>query len=292
MARPSGLLRVDAGLLSLMIIILVTSGMVILTLAHEKVKSPVLLLKNTYPPKLYTMASVTSKERMDFAFSIAARRPIGRLEMSCTTLSQAQPTFVSGSAQGDSPKDIGMSIRPIEELMKRTENKFVHNEILPVEVTYGNKTMKGAFFDFPTLRMFTSPEISGLIFTSFLVVKNDTNVLYFQGISDFFFNRLGGFVDVELPAGVQVRSPIESMRISSDNNVTSYSSAPELPVGWRPITDLPSFGTVRFSHVPEDETFSIDYTIDTPKRPRGLIAQVIRVYADGDLAKIVVDVIE
>jgi len=286
------LLKVDAGLVSLMLIILITSGMVVLTLAHEKVESPVLVLKNTYPPRLYTMASVTSKEKMDFSFSVTARRRIGRLQIQYSTLAQGEPVFVGEKPEGASPEDIGLSITPISELFKWTENEQVPNEIIPVEVKYGNRTLEGAFFDFPMLRMFTAPDLSGLVFTSFLVLKNNTDVLYFEGISDFFFNRLGGFVEVELPEGVEVRSSIESMRIRRNNNVTSFSSAPELPAGWKPIEDLPSFGTIGFSDVEEDETFSIDFTIDTPKRPRGLIAQVVRVYADGDLVEIVVNLIE
>ena len=221
MVPLADLLKVDAGLVSLMLIILITSGMVVLTLAHEKVESPVLILKNTYPPRLYTMASVTSKEKMDFSFSVAARRPIGRLEIQYSILTQEEPIFAGEEPEESSPEDIGRSIMPIKELFKWTDNEQVPNEIIPVEVKYGNLTLRGAFFDFPMLRMFTSPDLSGLVFTSFLILKNNTDVLYFEGISDFFFNRLGGFVEVELPEGVEVRSSIESMRIRRNNNVTS-----------------------------------------------------------------------
>jgi hypothetical protein len=286
-------LRVDASLISIMIIVLISSGLVVFSFAREKIDSPVVVLKNIHPTKLYSQASVTTRDRMDFSLSLAAREDVETLEIQYTTLVQVNPVFVDPNQTLEGTVgEIAEGIAPIRALIQETSNDLVPHDVLEAEGSVKNLSYEGLFYDFPLLRLYADPAISGTVYTSYLVFHNATHVTYFEGISDFFINRLGGYVEVELPEGDEMKSSIESLRIRRDDNVTSYSSADDAPAGWKDIEDTPPFGRVVFREVKKHETFSIDFTIEIPRRPQKMAAQVVRIYADGELVDMAVNLME
>jgi len=273
---------VDASLVSIMLIVLISSALVVFSFAHEKITSPVVLLKDAFPERIYSQASVTTKERMDFSFSVAARRSMRRLEIQYTTLIQADPVLSGGNMSGEaSASDFAMRVAPIRALLRETSNEHLGHDELPVEAEFGGNTLSGVLYDFPLLRLYADPSTSDRIYTSYLVLKNGTEFLYFEGISDFFINRRGGYVDVELPEEDVNKSSISIMRIRRNGNTTTYSSAPDAPADWRGMDEVPPFGRIIFTDVEKHDTFSVDFTVDIPRRPKAMSAQVIRVYGDG-----------
>jgi len=86
-------LSVDASLASIMLIVLTSSGLVVLTVAREEVCSPLVVLKNVHPERLYPFGSVTTKEKMGFSLGVLARGDFRTLEIRCATLVQAMPSF-------------------------------------------------------------------------------------------------------------------------------------------------------------------------------------------------------
>ena len=285
-------LRVDSSLVSIMLIVLISSALVVFSLAHEKIESPVELLKNVFPKKLFSEASVTTTERMDFSFSLSARRDMKLLEIQYATLVQVEPVFVTGARPEGSLEEIAQGILPVRALLDETENSYVPYEAIEVKASYRNFTFDGLFYDFPLVRLYSDPDTSGQVYTSFLILRNGTDIIYLEGISDFFLNKLGGFVGVEFPGGKELRSAISSLRIRRNENMTSYSSAVEVPDGWKDIAETPPFGRVTFADVLRNDTFSVDFTVETPKRPQKMSAHVIRVIADGKVCEVAVNLME
>jgi len=285
-------LRVDSSLVSIMLIVLISSALVVFSLAHEKIESPVELLKNVFPKKLFSEASVTTTERMGFSFSLSARRDMKLLEVQYATLVQVEPVFVTGARPEGSLEEIAQGILPIRALLDETENSYVPYEAIEVKASYRNFTFDGLFYDFPLVRLYSDPDTSGQVYTSFLILRNGTDIIYLEGISDFFLNKLGGFVGVEFPGGKELRSAISSLRIRRNENMTSYSSAVEVPDGWKDIAETPPFGRVTFADVLRNDTFSVDFTVETPKRPQKMSAHVIRVIADGKVCEVAVNLME
>ncbi len=283
--------RIDASLVSMMVIVLVSSALIVFTLAHEKIPSPVVILKNAFPEKLVSQASVSTREGMDFSLSLAALRDIRTLEIQYLTLVKVDPVYLTSERPQGSLKEVAESIAPIKALMEETENELVPYRILPIEAIHGNLTYEGLLYDFPMVRLYSDSALSGQVYTSFMVLENGTEAVYFEGISDFFLNRLGGFVNVQLPEGAEIRSAIESLRIRRNKDTVSYSSAENAPKGWVPVEETPPFGRVIFTDVKRNDTFSIDFTVETPRRPGGMCAQVIRVVADGEAVETIVNMI-
>jgi len=276
-------LQIDTSLISIMLIVLISSTLVVFSFAREKIESPVVILKNIYPSVLFSQASVTTRERMDFSFSLAARRDIETLEIQYITLVQTLPVYMGGDQTGDTLEEIAKGISPIGKMIEATENDLVPYQVLSVEGSIRNLSYSGIFLDFPIVRLFNDPSSSGQVYSSFLVFENGTDILYFEGISDFFLYRLGGFVDVDLPEGDEDKSAISILRIRKNDDVTSYSSAIGAPSDWLGMEQTPDFGRVVFEDVAKHDTFSIDFTVEIPRRPPMWSAQVIRVYADGEL---------
>ena len=285
-------LRIDSSLISIMLIVLISSALIVFSFAREKIDSPVVILKNLYPSYLHHQASVTTRNRMDFSFSLAARRDIDTLEIQYVTLVQTNPVFIGGNQTGETVEEIAEEISPIWELIEATENERVPHEVLPAQGSIKNLSYSGIFYDFPLVRLYNDPSTSGQVHSSYMVLENETGILYFEGISDYFLFRLGGFVDLDLPEGDELKSSISSLRIRRNDEVTSYSSAIDAPSGWLGMEETPAFGRVIFTDVNKDDIFSIDFTIEIPKRPQKWSAQVIRVYADGELAEMEVNLVE
>ena len=285
-------LRVDSSLVSIMLIVLISSALVVFSLAHEKIESPVELLKNVFPKKLFSEASVTTTERMDFSFSLSARRDMKLLEIQYATLVQVEPVFVTGARPEGSLEEIAQGILPVRALLDETENSYVPYEAIEVKASYRNFTFDGLFYDFPLVRLYSDPDTSGQVYTSFLILRNGTDIIYLEGISDFFLNKLGGFVGVEFPGGKELRSAISSLRIRRNENMTSYSSAVEVPDGWKDIAETPPFGRVTFADVLRNDTFSVDFTVETPKRPQKMSAHVVQVTVDGKVCEVAVNLME
>ena len=284
--------RVDPSLISIMLIVLISSALVIFSLASEKIESPVVILKNIFPPVLFSQASVTTRERMDFSFSLAARRNIETLEIQYSTLIQVEPSLKAENTSGESLRAIAKGISPIAALLEATENQYVPYEAVEVEGSVRNLRYRGIFYDFPIVRLYSDPSTSPEVYTSFLVFENETGIVYMEGISDFFLNRLGGYADIQLPEEDMAKSAIASLRIRRNEDATSYSSSADAPAGWSSMEEAPEFGRVVFSEVKKHDTFSVDFTVETPRRPQKWSAQVIRVYADGELVDTLVNMIE
>lgn len=288
-------LPVDASLVSIMLIALISSGLIVLSLAGEEVRRPLEVLKNVHPERLHAFGSVTTKEKMDFSLGLLARGEFRTLEIQYATLVQANPSFTQENltVSGLSAPEIASMIRPVAILLAETDNELVPFEEIEVQVVKGNRTYEGVFYDFPLVRLYSNPSLSDKVYTSFLILGNGTQPLYFAGYSEFFLKRFGGFLDIQRPLGApEITSSIQKLRIWRNDNATSYSSAEDAQEGWRSIDELPDFGTVVFQGVRKNERFSIDFTIEIPERPSGMIAQVIRIYADGEMVGNVVNLLE
>ncbi len=283
-------LSFDSGLVSVFVIVLITSGLVVLTLAGERVEDRIVILKNDYPEKLLPQASLTSSERMDFSFGLLARSDFTSLEIQYSILTGEE---LPSSASTDGSLDgVASSVQVISSLIKETGNQIVPFDRLPVDVKWGDGRLEGLLLDFPLVRLYTDPSLSSEVRTSFLLLRNGTDVLYFEGTSDFYFNRLGGSFGFLLPGGTPLRSTIDKLRIWRDEEVLSYTSAPVVPAGWLDIHESPDFGRVIFQDVRKNERLSVDFTVETPERPAGILVQVIRVYADGELLHMETNMIE
>ncbi len=285
----------DASLVSIMLIVLISSGLIVLSLAGETVRRPLELLKNVHPERLYAFGSVTTKEKMDFSLGLLARGEFKTLEIQYATLVQATPSFIEENLtlSGLTALEIARMIRPLAILMAETDNELVPYEEIEVQAAKANRTYEGVFYDFPLVRMYSKRSLSDKVYTSFLILKNGTGALYFGGYSDFFLKRFGGFLDIQRPMDApEVSSSIQKLRISRNDNATSYSSSVEVEEGWRSMDQLPGFGRVVFQDVRKNERFSVEFTIEIPERPAGMIAQVIRIYADGEMVENVVNLVE
>ncbi len=285
-------MRIDSGLVSIMVMVLMTSGLVILTLAREKVGDRVVVLKNTHPETLREYASVQSGDRMDFSFGLLSRANARMLEiLYCTMVQTGNLSVEQAEVTASSLRARSEAIGAIATMIEETQNQFIPHLVLDLVVEMDGASYPAVFYDFPLVRLYADSSLSGLVCTSFMVLQNGTNLLYFEGYSDFFLNRLGGF-DVKLPGGQEVRSSIASLRIRRHGHTSSYSSSAIAPAGWQPMEDSPGFGRVEFEDVKKNEELSVDFTIETPTRPKGMIAQIIRVYIDAELAVTVANLVK
>jgi hypothetical protein len=285
-------LSVDSSLAAITLIVLITSALIVLTIAKEDIEERYVILKNEFPERLKAQASLTSSEKMGFSFGILLREDFTLAEIQYSILCQRElPSLTNASVDSDL-EDIAASVPAVSMLVKETGNDIVPFSKEEVEAEHGDEQFEGLFFDFPVVRMYTDPSLSSGVRTSFLFLEDSEETLYFQGCSDFYFNRLGGLFGFVLPDGTPVRSTIEELRIWRDEEATSYTSAAVVPTGWKDIYESPDFGTVAFEDVKKNEKFSVDFTVETPERPAGLIAQVIRVFADGELLHIQINLIE
>ncbi len=281
----------DASLISIILIVLITSALVVFTLAQEDIESPVEVLKNIYPEKMYSQASVTTREKMDFSFTVAARREMKSLEIQYVTLIETDPPATS--LQPGSPlEQIAENISTIATLSRESQNPYLEREVRPLDVHFQNTNYQGLFYDFPVVRYYSTSDTTDQVVTSFLILDNGTNILYFEGISDFYIHRLGRYASTSIPAEERNRSSIDGLRIRRNENVTYFSSAPDVPSDWLPITSVPEKGRVVFRDVEKHDTFSIDFTIEIPRRPAGVSGHVIRVYADGELSAMRLNLVE
>ncbi len=284
-------LGLDASLGSIILIVLISSALVVFTLAQEEVESPVTILKNQYPSRIYSQASVTTREKMDFSFSVAARKKLARLGIQYVTLVETDP--VPGPLNPSSSwEGILGNISALKALTKESGNPYLETEVRSIEVEHGNWSYEGVFYDFPVVRFYASPECSDQVLTSFLMLKNETHVLYFEGISDFYIHRLGRYYGISLPQEERNRSSIDRMKIRRNQEVATYSSAQDAPPGALPITEVPEKGRVVFDDLEEHDTISIDFTIEIPRRPSGLSAHLIRIYADGQPVEMRLNLVE
>ncbi|MFQ6079925.1 MAG: hypothetical protein ACE5NJ_12455, partial [Thermodesulfobacteriota bacterium] len=150
--------KIDASLVSIMLIVLISSALVVFSFAREKIDSPVVILKNLYPEVLFSQASVTTRERMDFSFSLAARRDIEKLEIQYATLVQVDPIFLEGNKTGETIEGIAEEIVPIHALIEATKNNRVPYSKKAVEGSIKNQSYAGLFYDFPLVRLYSEPQ--------------------------------------------------------------------------------------------------------------------------------------
>lgn len=285
-------LSVDSSLAAIIAIVLITSALIVLTIAKEDVEERYVILKNEFPERLKAQASLTSSEEMGFSFGILLREDFTSVEIQYSILSQGELPSPTNASMDGGLEDVVASVPAVSMLVNETGNDIVPYHKKEVEAEHGDEQLEGLFFDFPVVRMYTDPSLSSGVRTSFLFLENGEEVLYFQGCSDFFFNRLGGLFGFILPDGTPVRSTIEELRIWRDEEATSYTSAAVVPSGWKDIYESPDFGIVTFEDVKKNEKFSVDFTVETPERPAGMLAQVIRVFADGELLHLQINLIE
>ncbi len=272
------MVRLDRGLLGVLLIAIVISTIIMSFVSVEKAEKKVEIIKNKYPSVIKT----TIQETKRFAVNTISRDPHKQVDIKFNLLMKTDPPLSASNQIGD--RDVPLSqmardISPIKACLSMAEDFPVAYDNETVKVMVNGTSYEALFYDFgPLVSSGQSGIDMSFASTSFLLWM-DENLTYYQGCSDFFLNK---------------KETMESLSISHNDQETNFGSAKgsagtsEMPT----VADAPRLGTVTYEDVEKDDRMYILFAVSSLSVPehQGL-AQVIRVYGNGQLADYAINLI-
>ncbi len=270
-------MKIDRSLVGVIGVAIVLSTIITLFIVGERAKEDVTILRNEYPAKLSTM-----EQKYAFVLSMIARKPLVDVTVRYNTLSRVvSPTNKTGATAIETIRNLPK----IATLMEQASRLGVPVDMWNGTVEWKNVTRTHKFdmymYDFTDLVKAVTPNYTALdVRTTYVVWLNQTNgsiFYYFEGVSDYFYNRNRTIVD---------------MSITHNEDTKQYRAVSEIEVEgkYEQIMLAPLYGTVTYEDVKKDDRLFVIFSLKGTTIPghSGML-QVIRVYRDGELQELLAD---
>ncbi len=289
-------MKIDRGLMGVLGIAVVLSTLVTLSIIGGKLGVDVDVLRNEFPPTM-----TDTGQEYSFTLSVITTRPLEAVGIRCNTLERielSEAAFRDPVKKGDTVSQTLYGLAKLGTMLDQVA-------YLGVEVDSWNGTMEWRnltrthrydmyVYDFTDLVWLTSPDNLGLGFTTTYVVCLDPEAHsvshYFEGVSDFFFNRVRDITDLALQNNNQIQHYRPQAKIQSPGE------------GWNQdamdIVEAPMYGTVGFESLEREDRISIAFsvkpetTLQGPTIPihSGML-QLIRIYKNHQLETLITNFI-
>ena len=265
-------MKVDKSLVGVIGIAIVLSTMITLFIIGERAQEDVTVLRNEFPARLSTM-----EQKYAFVLSMIARKPLTEVSVQYNVLSRygVNPNATTESTDEET---IRANLPKIDALLNEADRLGVEPYIWEGKAKWKNVTEILEFdmymYDFSELVKATAPNFTALDVRSTYAVwlwDNGTIFFYFEGVSDFFYNRNRTIVD---------------LTITHNDESDYYRAVSEIEVEgkYEQIMKAPLMGKVTFTDVEKDDRLFVIYSLKGTTIPghSGML-QVVRVYRDGEL---------
>lgn len=266
------MLRADPRLVAIVITSLVVSTLVVLTVFRISQPDDLACLTNDYPD-LFVKESAQKGIETSFSFSAISGRALEELELRFSVLYERSPPFDTVDWQPDESAtldDVVIHLPAVEMMKSEVSSLGGEFEVLRKEVDINGTRYDGLFFDFSRfMGIFDSDAMLSEHISMYAVLKRGREVRFFEGRTGFFLAQ----DDV-----------IEYISISVAGNKTEYVGE---AVGEAP------FGILRCPRLPKDSKVSVIYEVLSelesipeivPGAKDRVLLQIVKGYADGDLA--------
>ncbi len=277
------MVSMDRRIAGLALVSITLSGLLVFSFAEERSENPIDVLTNEYPD-LLPSGEVT------MALSIAARRPIKRVDIRSITLTTRD---LNTGWLIDPKMEYNESSTPYDVLGNDLRLQWYGEELsrMGLEPRTLNATITLEDSDFSLTCIDYTDIISHLLGTgatanislAYAVAMNETGYfLWLEGGNDFF---------------VRPNRNIQRLMFSHNENETTYVPEDEIfeGSGLLPLSEAPR-GVVSYQSVERDDTISVITTFDTRSVPSATSSpiasvQVIDVLVDGEAQRPVINVI-
>jgi hypothetical protein len=262
----------------IIIVVLVLSAAAVFTIATLTVQeASVVMLQNDFPSRLTRVD--TEGKRMTFAHGFRAGRDLAEIEIRFSILHPSPDPFASDNGSSlDSHPDAEI----VEDLLG--EGWLITDSIVAEVDEELNGTLY--FCDLGrSIQPFSDSRSTNYLASAFCrIVDKAGEETYFRGVSDFFYDR---------------EDTIEHLVVARQGNETSFTSGPSGSTG---LTDAPKGGLVTVTDVRKGEMLVVEFSVvphpdHLPEKAWDpnygqKVIQVIRVYADGELVLVQINVLE
>ncbi len=271
-------MKVDRSLVGVIGIAIVLSTLITLFIIGESAEEDVTILRNEYPSTLSTM-----EQKYAFVLSMISRRPLEQVKVRYNTLKKIRDEDIayldSNVTTGDTHEETIMNLAKINRMMDQARYIGADPDMWNGTVEWRNQSRTYEFdmymYDFTDVLKASAPGKAGLGATSTYVVwLNQTNgsvFYYFEGVSDYFFNRNRTIVDLTL---------------THNNQSQRYRAVSEIEVEgkYEQIMEAPMYGTVKFEEVEKDDRLFVIFSLKGTTIPahNGML-ELIRVYKNGKM---------
>jgi hypothetical protein len=271
-------MKVDRSLVGVIGIAIVLSTMITLFIIGERAEEDVTILRNEFPATLSTM-----EQKYAFVLSMIARKPLEQVKVKYNILRRVLPENIvyldANHTTGDNPSETLMNLAKLHHTLDQANYVGAQPDVWNGTVEWKNATRTHTFdmymYDFTDMVKASAPSDTGLGVTSTYVVwLNQTNgsiFYYFEGISDYFYNRNRTIVD---------------LTITHNDESEYYRAVSEIEVEgkYEQIMEAPMFGTVTFEEVEKDDRLFVIFSLKGTTVPghNGML-QLVRVYKNGEM---------
>jgi hypothetical protein len=264
-------MKVDKSLVGVIGIAIVLSTMITLFIIGERAQEDVTVLRNEFPARLSTM-----EQKYAFVLSMIARKPLTEVSVQYNVLSRV--ALENTTTESTDEETIRANLPKIDALLIESDRMDVPVDTWDGKVQWKNVTETLEFdmymYDFTDLVKATTPDVKALdVRTTYAVWlwDNGTIFYYFEGVSDFFYNRNRTIVD---------------LTITHNDESDYYRAVSEIEVEgkYEQIMNAPTLGRVTFTDVEKDDRLFVIYSLKGTTIPghSGML-QIVRVYRDGEL---------
>ncbi len=276
------LLRFDERVIGLAVVSLILSTLTVLTIAREKVESPLEVLRNEYP------SAIVANQRATFSFAVVAREGFEDLLLRFSILTQKTlrpEDLVDPQRQysaEDDPEEVLNNAVKVAWLRNQTEWLGIRPEKFSHTFEFQGIGCRMVLWDYSSILESLSGQQLALRapLTYGAILDENGGHYYFEGESGFFF----------IP-----QKNVVSLSIAHNTDQTGYLRDDEVrPESKLPISQAPR-GVLNYKAVKKDDTFTVTFTVDPrafpasfastplPGRADISVVQVIRAYLDGVL---------
>jgi hypothetical protein len=264
-------MKVDKSLVGVIGIAIVLSTMITLFIIGERAQEDVTVLRNEFPARLSTM-----EQKYAFVLSMIARKPLTEVSVQYNVLSRV--ALENTTTESTDQETIRANLPKIDSLLIESERMDITPDTWEGRVSWRNVTETLEFdmfmYDFTDMVKATAPNFTALDVKTTYVVwlwDNGTIFYYFEGVSDFFYNRNRTIVD---------------LTITHNDESEYYRAVSEIEVEgkYEQIMKAPLLGRVTFTDVEKDDRLFVIYSLKGTTIPShsGML-QLVRVYRDGEM---------
>ncbi len=282
--RPAPEARADRReLLGVVGIAIVLSTLTTLLIIGEGAKEDVTILSNEFPAELPPTSLSTTEENYQFALKMMARKPLVDVTVRYNTLTRIEDqdiTYIDPEREtGSTPLETIENVRGLGTLLEMAApldlEPFIWNGTVEWEEANKVHDLDMYLYDFTDLVGALTPNLTALgVRTSYVFCLNRSTgclVYYFEGISDYFYDRNGTIID---------------LTISHNDRDMRYHAVSDIEMEGRyqEVMKAPLLGRVRFEDVKKDDYLVVVFSLKGTSVPRhkGML-HAIRVYANGRL---------
>jgi hypothetical protein len=279
------MVKIDKRIVGLALVSVILSTVIMVTIARERIDSPVEILKNDYPSLL------EESRKSTFSFAMVARKKVENLQFRFSVLAQKTLKYAEMIDPRkeynvtDSPDDVLDNVVKLSWLRNETESLGIEPEKYNYTFHFQGAEMQMLLYDYSAIL----EGISGrgvlevpLMFGA--IIDSNGEAYYLAGESDFFF------------------APEENIiSLSTSHNAEESNYLPDDQI-WEgsnrlPLSEAPGGGVLDYESVDKDDTFAVIFTVeaDSENLPEGFgslpsptrkpisVIQMVRVYLDGEI---------